>query len=640
MTIQATGVVEISSANNYYELAGGSVQEPTDNVDAGGGGGITATAASSTANITGHSTTNIGDNVNISAVNQPESNLASIGIDAGNQLIPNDLVKLETGGAINGAGVNSSLTGNLYTAVNVGVNANFYSTQDIGIGTYTIVAGNLEADASTWGLAAVGSASTNMTVDTNETLTVGTGAQIFALGNVNIRTGNDSTGHYQTSLTGSTSAQGYVRGLIAVPLASATTYFNSNQQTTLLGATIHSGLNTSIGADPYDPVANADGTGHGYELGFIPVTDGSSNGKADTEASVDFNGTAVAGFYHQLTLTIANNGSAGGGFSGVDAISQNPNSAQATSSYDPNFNPRNYVADSPVPIDPATGKPDTTNNAILEQSLQMGTVGAIHLGNLFAAGGNVIVDVQNLTGGGLLQAFGGPTITVDNQSKDYLVIDGTVVIPFSTGGHVALMGGAAVPGGITSSQNSVDVGGTITIHNSYGGDYGSPSTGPGLILGGEVSNLGGLVSLINDQGSIIVTNSMYAENIGERAERRFRDHPYRDGRARRCAHERVGQRRQLPRRQPAHGPRHLPVESAIWRSRTSPTASTPGTARCALMYALLGNSESGGGSIPPLCRFISATTSRSGAERATKLPTVRSVRSAARISMVDKRKQR
>jgi len=505
LTLNATGVVEISSQNNFFSANGGSFSEPDDNVDAAGGGGISLTAASSSTKVTSHSTVNIGTNLTINAVNQPESNLASIGIDAGTQLLSNDFVTLSTGGAIDGAGVSSDLTGHIFSAVNIGNNANLYSTQNIGIGTYTIVVGHLEADSSTWGLAAVGFADSHMSVDSHESINVGSGANLFGLGNVNVRAGDDSTGGLQTSLTGSTSAQSYVRGLIAIPSADASTHFDSTQSTTLSGVTIRNGRNTTIGANPHTPFASADGTGHGYELGFIPITDGSSDPQVNTTANVTVNGSVIAGFYYLLTLTIANTGSAGGFFSGVNAITQNADSAPVTATYDSSFNPRNFVNGAPGG--------DITNNAILVQYLQTGTVGAIHLGNVFAAAGNVIIDAKNAFGSASLTAHGGPRITIDNQSADYLILDGTAIIPFSTGGHVAFEGGATKPGSMSKSENDVDVGGTISIHNSFGGTYGTPDTGPGMIIAGELSNLGGLVDLVNDQGSIVVTAPFYAAQV-------------------------------------------------------------------------------------------------------------------------------
>ena len=78
----------------------------------------------------------------------------------------------------------------------------------------------------------------------------------------------------------------------------------------------------------------------------------------------------------------------------------------------------------------------------------------------------MIVDAKSVSGSGSLEAHGGPVINVVNNAKDYLVIDGTITIPFSTGGHVVVEGGANLPGGISKSQNNVDVGGTVTIHNT------------------------------------------------------------------------------------------------------------------------------------------------------------------------------
>ena len=343
LTIDATGVVEISSSNKFASATGGNVDEPTDNVDAAAGGGITATAASRTTNITGNSKVNIGNNLKISAVNEPETDKASIGIDAGSQILSNDFVKLETGGAINGAGVSSNLTGDLTSQVNLGTGADLYSSQDIGLGTYTIVVGDLQASSTTWGLASVGFANANLSVNTHEAVNVGSGSQLLGLGNVNVRTGDSSGDQYSTSLTGNTSAQSYVRGVIAVPDASASTDFTSDQETTLSGVTIDSGMDATIGADPHDPTVSADGTGHGYELGFIPITDGSSESHADTTANVSFNGTVVAGFYHELDLTIANKGDAGSGFSGADAVTQNANSFPVTVTYDNAFNPVNFA---------------------------------------------------------------------------------------------------------------------------------------------------------------------------------------------------------------------------------------------------------------------------------------------------------
>ena len=122
------------------------------------------------------------------------------------------------------------------------------------------------------------------------------------------------------------------------------------------------------------------------------------------------NGTVIAGFYHELTLTIADLHNVAGGFSNEAAVTQNVNSAHVTATYQANFNPRNFVTSSPGG--------NSANNSLLVQYLQSGTVGAMRLGNLFAAGGNVIIDAKNVAGSGQLEAHGGPPITVNNNSKD------------------------------------------------------------------------------------------------------------------------------------------------------------------------------------------------------------------------------
>ena len=50
------------------------------------------------------------------------------------------------------------------------------------------------------------------------------------------------------------------------------------------------------------------------------------------------------------------------------------------------------------------------------------------LGPLFAAGGIVTVNADSILGSGSITAYGGPTITVTNNSPDYLVL-GPMTIP-------------------------------------------------------------------------------------------------------------------------------------------------------------------------------------------------------------------
>ena len=515
LTITSSGVVNVQSENDVAEAQGGSVQAPSDNVKAAGGGGLSLTAAQSSATITGHSTVTIGTNFHVSAFNQPESPYASIAINASSTLFAGDTIDLETGGAINGAGVDEELTGHLYTTITLDTGANLQSSQDVGIGTWTIVDGTLEADESTWGLAAVGFAEAHLSVDTHETITVGGGAYFLGMGDVNIRAGDQTGDHDQTSLNGTANAEGYIRGLIAVPDASASAHITSDQEVNLGTSgshiTVISGRNTTIGSDPHDPHASADGTGHGYELGFIPVTDGSSDPQASSTANVTLYGSVEAGYYATLTITIGTSQDEPNGFTGAVAsdVVQNTQSVPVSWYYDGSFSPVDFLNGSPL---------DPQDLAILLQNVQSGTVGAIHLGNVWAAAGNIVVDAKNASGSATFTAHGGPSITITNNSRDYLVFDGTTDIPWSTGGRIVFDGGANAFG--TRNALNTDVGGTITIHNSstaayfgVGAGASSVKTGAGIAIGGEVSNLGGHVEIDDDGGSVLAIAPIYADSI-------------------------------------------------------------------------------------------------------------------------------
>ena len=66
------------------------------------------------------------------------------------------------------------------------------------------------------------------------------------------------------------------------------------------------------------------------------------------------------------------------------------------------------------------------------------------LGTLFAAGGDVTVNAGTLKGStGTITAYGGPTITVTNNSPDYLVL-GSITIPDEPGGQVVYTGAATL----------------------------------------------------------------------------------------------------------------------------------------------------------------------------------------------------
>ncbi len=294
------GTLTVSAQNQFDELSGGGAT-------AGAGGAINGSAALSQATLSGQATVTFGNNIDVQTGTDPATNPGGISVIASSILNSSDQVTLTTGGALEGAGVNSSLSATLTNNVVIGSEDNFTSYGNIGLGTYTLVDAQNSSEVSTYGLAGVGVALATTDVTTNQYVTVDPNTDMTAFGNVDLTPGNAPDNSETTTVTGRSSAQGYVRGLIAVPSATSTTNLNSNAALAIgAGDQIGSGQNIVIGGFPGVPAPSADGTGHGYELGFIPVTDGSSPSNETTSSTVTNDGTLTAGIYHDLNITIPN----------------------------------------------------------------------------------------------------------------------------------------------------------------------------------------------------------------------------------------------------------------------------------------------------------------------------------------------
>jgi hypothetical protein len=481
--VTAGNNIGISTLNVFGEAAEG------DSVSAASGGGITATAGISKTTVNGTSKVIFGNNDHL--ISGKKGNF----ITAASRLTHNDVVDLTTGGAIDGAGVNSNITATLDNTIILGDDNTFYSTGDIGIGTYTTVQAVSEADVSTWGLAAVGVTHATTTITIDQTITTGKNISITAYGNVMIEAGNDPTGAYNTSLTGGASAQGYVRGLIAIPSAKATSDLTSNTTVQIGIGTISSGQNTVLGGYPGLPNAWADGTGHGYELGFIPVTDSSDHPSVKVTSNVVLNAAVVAGIFHQLAITIDDCKDSG---IFCKTLTFNSSAAPFTASFSASFDAQQFIDSLGLP-------------SALKGDVSSSTVGAYILDSLYASGGSVSINATTLSGSGTVDAWGGPTITVTNNSPDYLII-GSATIPDIVGGRV-IFTGVAQSGIGTITQHNPGVGGSILITNNYPNTVQHATQGPALFLVGTITNLGGAVQITNKMGSLGQVGEIDAQQI-------------------------------------------------------------------------------------------------------------------------------
>jgi hypothetical protein len=510
--IVAAHAVALTAQNTFLEVAKG------DTVTAAAGGLLNGTAALSNSTLDGTAGVTVGNGVFIDVMTQStETDTRGILLSASGVLTTDDQVTLTTGGAIEGAGTNSSLNGTLDNNVSLGNNDDLMTNRNIEAGTYTTVHAENNSEVSTYGLAGVGVADATTDVTTNQTVALGTNTDLTAFGNVNLTAGDDTNpvANNTTMMSGVASAQGYVRGLIAVPDASATTTLTSNATLTVgSGDQIKSGQNTTLAADTGTPSAVADGTGHGYELGFIPVTDGSSTHTTPSSSKATINGTIQAGIYHELTITIPDARNDGGGTftdptknGGIQINTDGAPYAAFTIGYDGSFTPSSDYIDANF---------NQVDAQALDKATSSSPVGAVTLGPLYAAGGTVTVNAGTLTGGGSITAYGGPTITVTNDSPDYLILD-TVEIPYLPGGEILFTGvagqSAAQSAGIALNPSGPGASPVVKIQELYPDAVGTSTFGPALFLGGDVDNLGGAVAITNADGSVGQLGTINAEQV-------------------------------------------------------------------------------------------------------------------------------
>ena len=532
-TIVALGLVEIGAQNEFAETTSGA------SASAGAGGSINGTAAKTDSQINQNvnntpfssASVSLGTAVNITSGTNPFTNAGGIVIEAISALVASDLVTLTTGGLIQGAGVNSELDATLNNTVVIGSSDTLTSSGNIGVGTYTRVNAGTNGEVNTYGLAAVGVADATTDVTSNQNVTVNSGATLEAFGNINLLAGNDPIEQSTTNLSGSSNAQALAEGVAGIPTINSTTTLTSDTTLTIsTGATILSGQDVTIGAFPGNPLGNENGASQGSVL-YIPIRNTPSNDPTITTTStVTQDGAITAGIFHDLSITIpanpsnppqvtvASSGPAGFTYPTPSVITApqsyaanfpTTSGSSSTPSYAPNagyytdFNPDAFVNTY------FTGVPAQT----LLGGVSSGIVNAYVLPALFASGGQVTINAATLNGSGTLVANADPTITINDEGSDYLVVN-AITIPDIAAGQVLFTGAATASDdtslGITQDTSSALP--TITINLSYQASAGS--NGPGLFLMGTIDNEGGNVSINNATGSLGQTAGIYAESVG------------------------------------------------------------------------------------------------------------------------------
>jgi len=537
-TVTTANAVSLTASNNFSDDFAGS---PTDSIKAAGGGGINGFGASSTTNLNGSASVTIGGADSITAGTGGVIVLALSSVSD-----QSDTISLDTGGAIEGAGVGDYVTANLTNAISVGdptdrsLDTRIVSEGAVVLATYAFGAIDTSGLVHTYGIAGVGEADASSTLNANQSIDVAD-AFVVGIGEIDITAGLNplGTSFGQTSLSVDANAESYVYGLIAVPHTDATSNVTSNASVDIdAETTIDSGASVVLGAYHGAPASNANGTGHGYELGFIPAEQGGSNpNQPVTSASVTLDGNVTAGIYHDQEIDITcNNACTATGtpifalVSGAPVLVEGETpqtlSAGQVYSYAPGeTNVWQFVSDN---FDPEVAPVLETGVSFEGQTTQ-----TYILGQLYAAGGVVQINADTIAGKGTATSWGNPTITINNYSAATIILAGGAYIPDTPSGEFIFTGAAsqadAVKAGLTLHvdpeagpsggviDNPAPPPSGVTVNMYYAGTAENSNFGPTFINQGPISALGGTVSLYNANGWFGQIGDIISAGVNENA---------------------------------------------------------------------------------------------------------------------------
>ena len=511
--IIATGTVSITASNTFTENTTGA------SVQTGSGGVINGSSAENQTTLGGTNSDGqnandtasviVGNSASITSGSDLVSSPGGITIGAASTANVIDSITQSAGGLVEILNDTDQINVTLNNMVSIGQSARLQSDGNIGIGTDTTIDAETNADLHTYGLSGGGPAEADTDATSNQTVTVGQNATITAVGNINLTAGVDPTGLTTSTMTASSTAYSQAEGLVGVPNAYPGTTATSNAKVNVdSGATISSGRDATVGAYPGSPDATQLGTTVSSAL-WIPIHGGGTTTTVTPTTSSQFtnDGTITAGYYHELTIDIPNQQNAG---SYSSAITVNPDgspslitSSELASDYSSSWNAQSFVTNNFV--DP--------ERSMLAGSVSTQPVGAFDLSQsaLFASGGSVTVNAATIAGNGTIVAWGGPTVTITNESPDYLIL-GAIGIPNHSGGNVNFTGTGKNPSTMTVDQNQSTSTPTVTISLSCETTT-QPVTGPALFLTGPIDNLGGTVSITNNYGSIGQTSAISALTV-------------------------------------------------------------------------------------------------------------------------------
>jgi len=509
-TIQASGTVDISANNRLLGIGDGNSKNAAGFMArVGAGGGISGFGGTANSTTTSTSSIELNDHVSI------QTNDGNVQIGSTNDWESTQLTHMGTGGAINGAGVQSILDSTLNNTITLGSDVQLVVPNgQIAIGTNNNSATTSNADSYTFGLAGGSNSDSSNNMNSNQTVTIGENSTLHAGGQIVVTAGYNPKSQSGTLLDVYAVVTARCAGLLEIPTTTADASSTVNNSVTIdPGTSIISHSDVEFGAVPginnasWYTFANIDGAKGKVHQG--------TDGLTETN-EVSFDGEVVAGNMNSLSVVIPSSG---------DTISVNTliNSQPiddatitlqpaASDLFDANESflsfqvQRNPSYDATQLLDGL----DSTSQAILKPDISEQPVVAITLTGLEADGGQAVVHAGTLSGSGTVTAKV-PSITISNSSPAYLLLEGVEAANTLNMGQVNIMGGAGKPDTMTFMQtNEVP---EITIAQTYPEAVPDSSAGPAIAVQKAIVNTAGSVQITNDMGALVQAASINAKSV-------------------------------------------------------------------------------------------------------------------------------
>ncbi|GHD53762.1 leukotoxin LktA family filamentous adhesin [Marinobacter persicus] len=411
-------------------------------------------------------------------------------IEAVNSLAVQSNASLATGGALAGGGVYSQVEADLNAGVRVG-EATLSSRGDITVSTLTRSSVLHDASANTWGGVAATDAEATTNINDNQSITIGDNASLLAWGYLSLAPGLAADWGQENRLSTITTANSLVRGIIAIADATATANQASNASISVgNGASLSAGRDVELTAYNDAISYTVEGMAKGYQAGFIPIEDKDSReGAKEVSSDIRLNGSLKAGVFDRLDIVIDEYG----------MLSYNEDSAAPFLAVAQKFNPTDLI--NSADMDAAVA--EVVKKGIVDRDVE-----AWFLDGLFASGGDVILRADTVDGTGDIEARGGPSITVENNSLQYLRL-GKVTIPDNPGGNLQFKGVAdSVAGSISVTKTGADKGAEISIRNTRTDNLSGADYGAALFQEDEITNESGTVEINVANGAFAALSTL------------------------------------------------------------------------------------------------------------------------------------